>query len=70
MKPDYQFDDPDQTLPVWHVKCQNVTVRNARMPFFKENYYVRAANRANAIEKVKQNFGEWQRDKFSAAKVV
>jgi hypothetical protein len=66
MKDDYQFDDSNQSLPVWKVKHQSVSDRNARMPFFKQTSYARAATRKDAIAKVAAYFSG--HDKFSASK--
>lgn len=68
-KPYYQFDDSDQSLPIWRVKCQNVCAREARHPFFKESYIVRADNRRSAIYKVLFYFGVETRDCFTASKI-
>jgi hypothetical protein len=66
IKADYQFDDPDLTLPVWRVKYQRRSDREARMPFFKCTSFVRAESRQGAIDKVLAYFPSY--DRFSASK--
>lgn len=67
MNPDYQFDDPDKTLPVWKVKHEDMNARNARLPFFKQTAFARASNRKDAILKVKNYFPN--HDRFTASKI-
>lgn len=67
MKADYQFEDINTSLPVWKVKCQDVMMREARMPFFKETHYVAAKTGKEAKGKVLCFFTS-RKDRFTASK--
>ena len=66
MNPSFQFDDPDQNLPLWKVKHQDPLMRESRRPFFKHEEIVRAATRQAAIDKVSAFFPN--HDRYSASR--
>lgn len=63
------FDDDDKALPVWRVKYEDGEDRLSRYPFFKREAIVRANNRLEAIQKVKNYFSSGRYDRFKASKI-